>query len=881
MAWTPERWKRAEAHVDALLDLDPDARRAYLDAHCSDADIRADVEALLAADARDAGDLFVQGIRAFAAPLVPTDEPDAKLPILDLGPYRLMRQVGRGGMGTVYLAERSDGLFERNVAVKVAHVGLSEDALRRFEDERRLLATLDHVGIARLLDGGQTDDGRPFFVMEYVDGAPITEYAERNGLDLEARLRLFADVCDAVRYAHRHLVVHRDLKPSNLLVARGEGGQPVAKLLDFGIAKLLRDDGGLLTTTRDRWLTPEYASPEQVRGDAITTASDVYQLGVLLYELLTGRRPFRMDERLRHEIARAILETEPERPSTVVTRSVSSAQDVDVPTDADSAGRSRLSRKLRGDLDAVALMALRKEPSRRYDSVDALSADVGRHLDGLPVSARPDTLGYRARRFVWRRRGAVALAVAALIALTSFGAVYVGQAEQTRRERDRAEASLAFMSELFSASSPGSSVDADDQVNRLDVTLREALALAADRVRRELGDRPQIKMTVSGIVARNLWALGDSSARDAVTFWADLADQHADSGSKERRDALTHRAHTMRYDGRLAEAESVMVRVVYLAERADAPAAERAEAYNDLAGVRMDALDTPGRIAAYRRALPLYREAARTDTTQWLNVATASLNLADALQGADESPDLVADALAIYRERLPPTHPDIGTALYQRSVVEYAQGDTALAIASHRSAVEQMASAYGRDHQTTLFYEGLLAGLLVEARRTTDALALYRSVAERQRKAEVDPAVLAATLQNMTFALPDTPEGDSERRALYAEAHVLFRTQYGSSHPHVAYPLISLAGLLVADGQLAEAVAVADSGLAVLLRALPPDAAPTLFLANRRALALTDLGRTDEARSALAAVCDAHDRAGDEAQRDDCRARVLQIPPAD
>ncbi len=416
MAWTPERWKHAEAHVDALLDLDADARVAYLDAHCPDASLRADVEALLSADDHPSSDLLSQGVRTFAAPLVPSDEPQAEPPPLDLGPYRLIRQIGRGGMGTVYLAERSDGLFERSVAVKVAHVGLSDAALRRFEDERRLLASLDHPGIARLLDGGQTDDGRPFFVMEYVDGVPITEFVERNGLDLSERIALFAAVCDAVRYAHRHLVVHRDLKPSNLLVATGEDGQPIPKLLDFGIAKLLRADGdGLLTTQGDRWLTPEYASPEQVRGDAITTASDVYQLGVLLYELLTGRRPFRLDERLRHEIARVILETEPERPSTIVTR-VASVTDSDGPT-PEAADSSRLSRKLRGDLDAVALMALRKEPERRYASVEALGADLRRHLDGLPVSARPDTLGYRTRRFVRRRRGAVVLVAVALIAV--------------------------------------------------------------------------------------------------------------------------------------------------------------------------------------------------------------------------------------------------------------------------------------------------------------------------------------------------------------------------------------------------------------------------------------------------------------------------------
>ncbi len=409
------------------------------------------------------------------------------------------------------------------------------------------------------------------------------------------------------------------------------------------------------------------------------------------------------------------------------------------------------------------------------------------------------------------------------------------------------------------------------------MTLREALGLAARRVQRELGDRPQVQTTVSGLVARNLYALGDSSAPDAVTFWADLAERHADPSSKEVRDALTHRAHLMRDEGQLAQAESLMTRVVDLAERSSAPAAERAEAYNDLAGVRMDGMDTPGRIAAYRRALPMYRQAAQSDTAQWLNVAVVSLNLVDALGGLDESPILVAEALTIYREWLPSDHPDIGTALYQRSVVEWVQGDTSAAIRSHRSAIDQVADAYGRDHQTTLFYERLLADALSEAGQTDESLALFRSIADRQRAAGVEPAALAATLQNMTSLLPDTPDGDAERRDLYEEAHRLFRAQYGGSHPHVAYPLISLSGLLVADGQYDQAVTVADSGLAILRRALPPDAAPTLFLARRRALALAEMGQTAQAQAALSAVCDAHERAGDVEQRDDCRKQLVEI----
>ncbi|MEO1633392.1 MAG: serine/threonine-protein kinase, partial [Bacteroidota bacterium] len=339
----------------------------------SDASLRTEVEALLAADAEavvyfaDLGEALADGALG-ADPALGSK----------VGRWRLAERVGRGGMGTVYRAERADGVVEQTAALKLLDT-MRPDVVARFAQERQILARLDHPSIARLLDGGATPEGRPYLVMEFVEGVPITDYAAQQRLSVDARLALFGDVCAAVQHAHQSLVVHRDLKPSNVLVTP-EGR---VKLLDFGIARLLEPgDDDTLTRTEQRLLTPEYAAPEQVRGEAITTATDVYALGVLLYELLAGTRPFDLPQKVLHEVARVIVEEEPERPSTAVTRA-------DVLTLAGPA--QTLRRRLAGDLDQICLKALRKAPARRYATPDALARDVQRHLDGHPVEARPDS----------------------------------------------------------------------------------------------------------------------------------------------------------------------------------------------------------------------------------------------------------------------------------------------------------------------------------------------------------------------------------------------------------------------------------------------------------------------------------------------------------
>ena len=447
------QWPQVKALFERALEVPRESRAAFLDEACPASDVRREVEGLLAAD--DTAGTFLDTPALLDVAKTPPAEPNS---IGErIGPYELVREIGRGGMGTVYLAERADGAFEQSVALKVTRHGFdSPDLLSRFRYERQILAGLDHPHIARVLDGGVTDDGRPYFAMEYVDGEPIDDYCDRHRLSVDDRLALFTTVCKAVLYAHANLVIHRDLKPSNILVT-GEG---IVKLLDFGIAKLVREEAAGAsaphTQTGQRLMTPEYAAPEQIRGDAITTATDVYQLGVLLYELLTGHRPYRLSERLQHEVERVILEEEPTRPSTAVrqtTTDTRGAETLRLTPEAVSEARStapdKLYRRLVGDLDTIVLAALRKEPSRRYASVEHLADDVRRHLDGLPVSARPDTLVYRASKYIRRHRlGVAAAAMIVLALLSGFGAT-AWQAQVAQQERLRAEQARALAERRF------------------------------------------------------------------------------------------------------------------------------------------------------------------------------------------------------------------------------------------------------------------------------------------------------------------------------------------------------------------------------------------------------------------------------------------------
>ncbi len=502
-------WRRVRHALEEALDREGDDRAAFLAAYCDgDDELRSEVDRLLALESSPGPDLDPPTPTAFHGLL-----PDAPAGGLRrVGPYEVVRELGSGGMGTVWLAERTDGAFSRQVAIKVLRPGLATAAvLARFQRERQLLAELDHPGIARLYEGGQTEDGLPYLVMEHVDGAPIDRWADERQLTTSERIELFRKVCAAVHGAHQRLIVHRDLKPSNILV--GADGEP--KLLDFGIAKMLdpgHDEGGELTLPEHRAMTPAYASPEQVTGAAITTASDVYSLGVVLYRLLTGDLPHRVETSALPEIER-LLSREPTRPSTAVLRA-----------DADAVRARRatargLQRALEGDLDHIVLMALRREPERRYASVAELADDLGHHLDGLPVRARPDTLLYRTSKFVTRNRWAVAAGVL-VFALLSAGLVFSTLQYRRADEAGRLEADARGLAERrllevrrLAGDLEGQRAKTEErlvQVEALNVELEQQRAAAEERFQ----DAYSLAKTLTLDVARDL--IGIPGARDVV-----------------------------------------------------------------------------------------------------------------------------------------------------------------------------------------------------------------------------------------------------------------------------------------------------------------------------------------------------------------------------
>ena len=435
----PERWQRVTQLLDEAIALSDSERSPYLDHACgADSELRREVESLLSSHQR-AGTGFLK------SPAITLQKGAQPAPLRvgrRIGAFQIVEEVGQGGMGEVFRAVRADGHYTKEVAIKLVRGGFDTAfVLERFRTERQILATLDHPNIARLLDGGTTEDGIPYLVMELIEGTRIDSFCDERKLSISQRLQLFLQVCAAVQYAHQRLVIHRDIKPGNILVTK-EG---VPKLLDFGIAKIL-DPAAETEATLARPMTPEYASPEQIRGEPITTASDVYSLGVVLYQLLTGRSPYRAGAATPHELSVAIAETEPQRasmvvaqPNTVLPDTGDTKGSADLLSSAREGSPAKLRRRLLGDLDNILLMALRKEPQRRYGSVQQFAEDISRHLEGLPITASKGSWRYRAGKFVTRNKVAVTATAAVILALLGGIVMTTRQVRIARAERARAE----------------------------------------------------------------------------------------------------------------------------------------------------------------------------------------------------------------------------------------------------------------------------------------------------------------------------------------------------------------------------------------------------------------------------------------------------------
>lgn len=479
-----ERWQRLSPLLDALLELDAEARRARLDElRTEDPGLADELEALLALE--DEHEDFL------AEPLVappPMAKPDSMI-----GPYKLDRLLGEGGMGQVWLARRADGLYQRRVALKLLRPGLADPNLRqRFTRERQILARLGHPHIARLLDAGISTDNQPYLALEYVEGEAITDWCRSRDLGIDARIRLFLQVCEAVSHAHANLIVHRDLKPSNILVTPLDE----VRLLDFGIAKLLDgpEPGREHTRTEVRAFTLHYAAPEQIRGEPVTTMTDVYSLGVVLYELLAETKPYRLKRQSDAEWEEAILIVDPQKPSATLLREADSDPSRMV-------ALRRRAKRISGDLDNIALKALSKRPEHRYPSVEAMALDLNRFIEGKPVLARPQSVAYRTQKFLHRHRWALTTAALIALVLTTALGLVTWQAQQAVREASRAQALLDFVTGLFEQAG------GRDSPGPLDV--RKLLEAGEERGRRQLARQPLDQAELFGVIARLRLSLGD------------------------------------------------------------------------------------------------------------------------------------------------------------------------------------------------------------------------------------------------------------------------------------------------------------------------------------------------------------------------------------
>jgi eukaryotic-like serine/threonine-protein kinase len=766
-------WPRAEAALRAVI-AEPDADRpAALDAACGDdTELRAAVEELLAADVQ-AERLIAETVAAGARLLA-----DGAALGRQIGPYRLEGELGRGGTSTVYLARPDGG---PPVALKLLDRS-GREVVARFEAERRALAALDHPDIARLLDVGVAEDGRPFVALERVEGLPIDVWCAARGLDLAARVRLFRRVCAAVHAAHQRLIVHRDLKPSSILVTAD--GAP--KLLDFGLAKLL---GAEVEATATAWraLTPAYASPEQVHGEPVTTATDVYSLGVVLFELVTGRRPIRVEGLTPTEAERAIAEEPPDF--------------------AVGGSGGRTGARLPADLENILRKALRKEPGRRYGSVEQLSEDLGRFLDGRPVIARPDTWAYRTAKFVRRHGWAVAAAAGFLALIVAFAVATAVQARRIERERDRAERTAALLVELFEVADPSESRGAS-------ITAREILDRGAERLAHELADEPELRADLQetiGGVYQNLGLhhsaeplLAASLATRRQIFRGD----HLDVAS-----GLNGLAVARALAGDFAAAEPLFREALAMRERllpADHPLV--ADSLGNLALVLHDRGDFAAAEALYRRTVVLDRRSAAPNGTAAINLGLLLIDRGD-YRGAEA---LIRPRLAATLDRYGERHPQTALDLGLLGLARQGQGRHREAEALYQRALAIDRALQPAEHLDLARDLHLLGSLRLERGDLASAAPfLDRAAAIRGRLLRDPHPELAATWERQgQLALAAGDLAGAEARL--ARAVAAFRGTLPAGHPLIGEALVPLAELRARQRRCAEARALAAEAVGAL-----------------------------------------------------------------
>jgi serine/threonine-protein kinase len=836
------RLARVDALFDQALQLAVEERARWLDEQCDqEPSLRREIDELLVLAGEGELPALESGAGVGQALLEELgnalaqgdDRQDTPQTNQRVGPWRLLREIGSGGMGTVYLAARVDGEFDQQAALKVLRTSIeAAGAVQRFHQERQILATLEHPNIARLLDGGQTADGRPYLAMEYVEGLSIDRYCHEHGLDLEHRLRLFTQVGEAVQYAHQKLVVHRDLKPANILVT----ASGVVKLLDFGIAKPMVDAEAHLTHTLARVLTPEYGSPEQVRGQPVSAASDVYQLGLLLYELLTGRRAQTFADTTPAAIERGICESTPTRPSSAVSTGDATA----LP------GAS--ARALRGDLDTIVLKALRKEPERRYESVAGLLDDLDRYRQGRPVRARPDTFGYRANKFIGRHRLGLTAAATGFLFVAALTLFYMmrlrAERDQVAAEAEKSRAALEFVLGTFSPLDPVLGA------GRADESTRDLLARSVESARRDLVDQPEVQAALLdsfGRTYRNLGLLAESE--EVTTEALAIRRRVLPAGHRDIGLSLLSMALILREQTELEAAETHAREGLAMLRGAGASGLELGEAVRTLASVLASAAAFDEARALFDEAMALIEGEGAAGELALMQVrhdyATLLFDVGDYAAAAEQYGE-VARVARDYP-------PEIGTPL------PWALGGQGAAITMLgrlgegelllREALDLMAERFAGEHPEFADYERMLATNLARQDRLPEAESRYRdtiaifSHVYGPRHHEVAKSLydLAAVLRRQRrFA---------EARAAIDECLDILADFLPPTHPHMGRAAAGKAWIELEGGSPAAAAAQFDAALAVLAAAFPPDHSLVLETRYGRANARSRSGHGEEACS--------------------------------
>ncbi|MCB0275871.1 MAG: serine/threonine protein kinase [Calditrichaeota bacterium] len=898
-----DRWQRISEIFGEAITLPPQEREAYLSSVCQgDADLLREVYSLLAADSQGHSLLEGLAIDAIDLEVGRPEQLQSAQAGESIGNYRILKQIGAGGMGEVYLAERSDGQFDQKVALKVLRKGMdSREIVQRFRSERQILAQLQHPHIARLLDGGVTPEGLPFFAMEFVDGLPIDQYCDENRLTVNERLKLFLDVCEAVQYAHRRLIIHRDLKPGNILVTR-EG---VVKLLDFGIAKVITggesDLSQTLTRAGMRIMTPQYASPEQFKEEPLTTVSDVFNLGLILFRLLSGAFPFPIDGKPLSEIERLVTGSDPLSPSEAA-RTLSGRSDAMGISLKDLALTRRTSteglvRSLRGDLDNICLMALRKEPERRYSSPGQLASDIRRYQDGLPVMARPDTIGYRAQKFWSRHRNALVAGSAILVMVVGLVTYYTLRLSE-ERDRARAEAETAhqvsgFLTRIFEV--------ADPYENPIDsMSARDLLDQGAKRIESDLAEQPEVQATMMKIIGGVYMNLGlwDES-KPLVQKSMELRRHFMAESNPEWVETLFLNGQQQLNEGNLAPAESLFVRAWEVLQRH--PEQEKllqAKVQNVLGWTYNDLGKYPEAEASFLLSLKIFNENGMSDH-QEIPILQNNLGLlwhemskydkADSIftlseQGiirhyGDHHPELAttyfnhaalfrdrgdmdgADSLyraslALDRSLFGNAHPNIAYTLTSLGALERDRGNYETAMAYFQEALDIRRKALGERHQKVAFTLNRIGGMYQQQGKFQEAIAIHQEaleiIDETLGKAHPEASNVRWFLGRAYHGAGKLEQAETLLKEVLEQR---FET-FGADHRRVGNLNLSLARVYVDKGEYQTAITHFDEHIRILGQLLGPNDETVWWSKLEKGNALRLSGHAEQALPLVKSVLD-------------------------